>query len=161
MTADGIVAGYDGSAGSDQALSCAAREARARGVTLTVCHAWGPGYAPPDAEALAMNLLRRNGEQVLARGLRYARAITSSGRVRPLLADGSAASALCERSHGADMAVVGSRGRGGIAGLLLGSVSTQVADTTRPGGRSGRLGPMAVRTRKLLAEFDSEPGRPG
>jgi len=39
MTADGIVAGYDGSAGSDQALSWAAREARARRVTLTVCHA--------------------------------------------------------------------------------------------------------------------------
>jgi nucleotide-binding universal stress UspA family protein len=127
MTSDGIVAGYDGSASSEQALSWAAREARARGVTLTVCHAWGPGYAPPDTEAPAMSLLRRNGEQVLARGLRYARAITSSGQVRPLLADGSAASVLCERSHAADMVVVGSRGRGGVAGLLLGSVSAQVA----------------------------------
>lgn len=130
-TADGIVAGYDGSAGSEQALGWAAREARARGVMLTVCHAWGPGYAPPDAEAPAMNLLRRSGEQVLARGLRYAQGLMGSGEVRPLLANESAARVLCEHSHAADMVVVGSRGRGGVAGLLLGSVSAQVAAHAR------------------------------
>ena len=126
-TADGIAAGYDGSASSEQALSWAVKEARARGVRLTVCHAWGPAYFPLDAEAPAMHLLRRSGEQVLARGLRNARDLMGPGEVRPLLSDSSAASMLCEHSRQADMVVVGSRGHGGVAGLLLGSVSSQVA----------------------------------
>ena len=37
---DGIIAGYDGSAGSDEALRWAAREAWARGTALTICLAW-------------------------------------------------------------------------------------------------------------------------
>ena len=132
-TVHGIVAGYDGSADSEQALSWAVREARARRLTLTVCHAWGPAYSPPDSEAPAMHLIRRHGEQVLARGMRYACALRGTGKVRPLLAEGSPAAALCEHSHDADMVVVGSRGHGGVAGLLLGSVSAQVA--AHAGGR--------------------------
>ena len=37
---DGIIVGYDGSAGSDEALRWAAREAWARGIALTICLAW-------------------------------------------------------------------------------------------------------------------------
>jgi len=37
---DGIIAGYDGSAGSDEALRWAAREAWARGTVLTICLAF-------------------------------------------------------------------------------------------------------------------------
>ena len=44
---DGIIAGYDGSPGSDEALRWAAREAWARGTALTICLAW-----PPDDLAL-------------------------------------------------------------------------------------------------------------
>ena len=40
----GIVAGYDGSPGSAQAVRWAAREALARGTTLTVCLAWRPDH---------------------------------------------------------------------------------------------------------------------
>jgi nucleotide-binding universal stress UspA family protein len=39
-TTYGVLVGYDGSAGSDEALSWAIREARARGTVLTVCLAW-------------------------------------------------------------------------------------------------------------------------
>ena len=41
---EGIVAGYDGSLGSDEALRWAAREAAARGTALIICHAWAPEY---------------------------------------------------------------------------------------------------------------------
>jgi nucleotide-binding universal stress UspA family protein len=50
-----------------------------------------------------------------------------AGDVRPLLLSGPPAKVLCEVSGSADMVVLGSRGRGGLAGLLLGSVSSQVA----------------------------------
>ena len=66
----GILAGYDGSPCSREALSWAAREARARGVVLTVCHAWAPAYPVPPSAAAAFDLARRGGEQILAEGLR-------------------------------------------------------------------------------------------
>ena len=105
----GVLAGYDGSAGSEEALAWAAREARSRGVVLTVCQAWALGFAVPrPSEAAVFDLARRSGEMILAQGLRSARAIMGSGEVRPLLAGGPAAHVLCERSGGAEMVVVGS-----------------------------------------------------
>ncbi len=124
-TRHGILVGYDGSPGSEEALGWAAKEARLRGSVLTICHAWAPGYPTPAAGAIA--LARRSGEQALARGLQYARAIAGPAEVRPLLAEGPAAGALCEHSGDADMVVVGARGQDGLPGLLLGSVSSQVA----------------------------------
>jgi nucleotide-binding universal stress UspA family protein len=122
-----IVAGYDGSPGSAEALDWAVQEARLRGTSVTVCHAWTPqplavaGTSVPDAA-------REQAERVLADGVRHARQSAQSGAaVRPLLADGPAARALCEHSAGAGLMVVGSHGIGGLPGLVLGSVSLQVA----------------------------------
>ena len=124
----GVLAGYDGSPCSKEALCWAAREARARGVALTVGHAWALASPVPPSTAAAFDLARRNGEQILAQGLRHAQDLAGpSAAVRGVLADGPAAAALCARSGGAEMVVVGTRGRGGLAGLLLGSVSSQVA----------------------------------
>jgi nucleotide-binding universal stress UspA family protein len=53
------------------------------------------------------------------------------GKVRPLLAAGPAARVLCEHSGDAAMVVVGSRGCGGLTGMLLGSVSQQVCAHAR------------------------------
>jgi nucleotide-binding universal stress UspA family protein len=128
---DGILAGYDGSPGSECALGWAAREARSRGITVTVCHAWAPGFAPLPGEADVVGLARQSGERVIADGLRRAKDLVGPGAVRPLLISGQATAVLCERSHNAAMVVLGSRGRGGIAGMLLGSFSWQVAAHAR------------------------------
>src|SRR6201993_3887389 len=69
---DGIIAGYDGSACSDEALRWAAREAWARGTALTICLAW----PAPDLLQLgdwgAHDRARQLGGDILARGVRLA-----------------------------------------------------------------------------------------
>jgi nucleotide-binding universal stress UspA family protein len=126
-TTYGIIVGYDGSASSEQALAWAVREALARRTALTVCHAFGPGFPVPPGDDAILDLARRSGERVIATGLRQAQHLMGTGQVRSLLVAGSAAAALCERSHDAAMVVVGARGVGGVSGLRLGSVSSQVA----------------------------------
>jgi nucleotide-binding universal stress UspA family protein len=123
----GIVAGYDGSPGGAQALRWAAREAQARGTTLTACLAWTPDHMELPTESDLCDLARQHGQEILARGLPYAESVLGPGRVRADLAGGSAAYVLCERSRDADMVVVGSLGHSELPGLLLGSVAGQVA----------------------------------
>ena len=130
----GIVAGYDGSPDSGHALCWAAREAKARGTTLTVCLAWPPDHMALPTESDLCDLAPQHGQEVLARGLPYAESVLGPGRVRADLASGSAARMLCERSRTADMVVVGCRGHSELPGLLLGSVAWQVA-----GHASGRV----------------------
>jgi nucleotide-binding universal stress UspA family protein len=129
----GILAGYDGSPGSDQALQWAVREARVRGTVLTVCHAYAPEFPVPPDETAALDLARRSGERNIAPGLQYATSVLGPVRARPLIVEGSAAAVLCERCRDADMVVVGSHGRSGTSGHLLGSASSQVA--AHAGGR--------------------------
>jgi nucleotide-binding universal stress UspA family protein len=124
---DGILAGYDGSPGSEHALSWAAREARSRRTVLTVCHAWAPGFAAPPGHAAVVGLAWQEGERAITDAVRHAKDLVGPGEARSLLIGGQATAVLCECSHDADVVVVGSRGRGGIAGMLLGSVSWQVA----------------------------------
>jgi nucleotide-binding universal stress UspA family protein len=124
---NGIVAGYDGSPGSDQALRWAVKEARAHGCTLTVCLAWAPHYLAVLDDPAVYALAQNRGEHMLAAGVSYARSALGAESVVPLLAHGSPAQVLCEQSASAQMVVLGARGHGGIAGLALGSVPWQVA----------------------------------
>jgi len=124
---DGIVAGYDGSPGAEQALRWAVREARERGAVLTVCLAWAPEYLAMLGEASVYDLARRKGEEILAKGAGYAGDALGPETVRPVLARGPAARVLCEQSGTAEMVVAGARGHGGVAGQRLGSVAWQVA----------------------------------
>lgn len=129
--ADGILAGYDGSPDSERALSWAGREARARGLGMTVCHAWAPCPQEPADEA-DVDRARRAGERILARGLERARDACRSATVRPLLAGDTAGAVLCEHSGRADMVVLGAHGSGrGAVGPPLGSVAAQVAGDAR------------------------------
>ena len=127
----GIVAGYDGSPGSGEALRWAAREAKVRGTTLTVCLAWMPDHVTLPTEPDLCDLARQHGQEILTRGLPYAESVLGRARMRADLAGGSAAHVLCERSKTAEMVVVGCRGHSKLPGLLLGSVAWQVAGHAR------------------------------
>ena len=82
----GILVGYDGSPGSEQALLWAAREASWRGTIVTVCHAWTTGYFPgPPGDDGASDWAQRAGERSLTQGLRFARNVMGPGGAQPLL----------------------------------------------------------------------------
>jgi nucleotide-binding universal stress UspA family protein len=157
----GILVGYDGSQGSERALTWAVREARACKTVLTVCQAWEPGFAVGEEDQALREFARRSGEQIIASGLRLARDLMGPSEVRPLLAGGPAGAVLCEHSREADMVVTGSRGHGGMAGLLLGSVSERVASLAH--GRvvvvRGHWHPAAAFSRgAVVVGADGSPG---
>ena len=94
-----IIAGYDGSAGSELALHWAAREACDRWITLTVCHAWAPEELSLVFEPTVFELARSHGEKIVERGMKHARPFAGPGGVRPLLVSGVPARVLCERGR--------------------------------------------------------------
>jgi nucleotide-binding universal stress UspA family protein len=119
-----IVVGVDGSESGQEALTWARRYAREVGGRLTAVIAWhyppmptGPGMVPPtDYEP------EESARSVLARAIAQADEGDLVG-VEQVVAQGSAAAVLIDRSRDADLLVVGTRGHGGFAGMLLGSVS--------------------------------------
>jgi nucleotide-binding universal stress UspA family protein len=155
----GIVAGYDGSPGSGEALRWAASEAQARGATLTVCLAWAPDHMMLPTEAALFDLARQRGSEILNRGLPYAWSVLGPGRVHAELVGEPASRALCERSRAAEMVVVGSRGHGGVAGLRLGSVPWHLA--AHGHGRivivRGEWRPVAESPGPVVAGVDGSP----
>jgi len=131
MTETGIVVGYDGSANAEQAVAWAAKEAQARGCALTVCLTQERPYPPypalpVDTAELGDAALSRC-QEALARGLRVARDLIGADAVRPLVEIGSPAAILCTCAASAEMTVLGCRGRDGLPGQPLGSVSLKVA----------------------------------
>lgn len=129
-----IVVGIDGSDGSLVALRAAAAEARLRSAVLEVVVVWHPGLAgsmpvfgvgTPVDEQLA-ELRRGLDATLVAEGL-TGNDLAVQGRV----VNGHAAEALVEASAHAALVVVGSRGHGGVAGRVLGSVSQAVVAHAR------------------------------
>jgi nucleotide-binding universal stress UspA family protein len=116
-----IVVGVDGSDESVRATAWAAEQARATGGTLELLIVW----ARPTSYGLPLVLGGYNPEQEAQDVVEKA----ASGidlpapRLRTSVVNGAPALALVERSKGVDLLVVGSRGHGGFAELLLGSVS--------------------------------------
>ncbi|HLI53683.1 MAG TPA: universal stress protein [Acidimicrobiales bacterium] len=125
-----VVVGVDGSESSSAALRWAADEARLRGATLKVVEAWhipSVGYGayvaiPEGFEDWAKEAAASLEEQ-LAEVLGDEPGVTV---VREVV-EGPAAKVILDAAEGAELLVVGSRGRGGFSGLLLGSVSAHVA----------------------------------
>lgn len=126
---NGIVVGVDGSEGSDSALAWAVTEARLRGATLTVVHAWHPAYAggyPMAPMLYDLELYEKSAQQLLDEAADAIDTAGLVGGVKRTLIQGGAAAALLAASKDADLVVVGARGVGGFLGLLIGSVTTQV-----------------------------------
>jgi nucleotide-binding universal stress UspA family protein len=122
-TANGrIVVGVDGSPGGRRALEWAVDEARRRDAVLEVVHAW---TYPPTEFTVAPEEFAVAAAEVITEAVEEAADIDPSVAVKSEVRQQPAAPALVELSKGADLLVVGSRGRGGFAGLLLGSVSQQ------------------------------------
>jgi len=139
-----IVVGVDGSAGSDVALRWAVAEARLRGSKARVVHVYQPPQPPIEAGvgapagigvpvfAESADELRQAAEAEATRLIEEALGRTGSDSLqgpeieRAVLA-GPTAQTLIESAHGAELLAVGSRGRGGFLGLLLGSVTQQCA----------------------------------
>jgi nucleotide-binding universal stress UspA family protein len=129
-----IAVGVDGSGGARAALAWAVEEARLRGAELDVVHAWHVPYV--GSEAYAMVTIDQDALEEGARATldeMLAEVDTEGVSITKRIVTGPASTALLEAGEGADLLVVGSRGRGGFAGLLLGSVSQQVIHhTNRP-----------------------------
>lgn len=122
--------GVDGSEAARAALRWALVEARTRGAQLQVVHAWNvPFFGPRPSPEVVQD---RDDLEAGARiDLEHAVAdIDLTDLTVPaelLLVNRPPATALLEAAEAADLLVVGTRGRGGFAGLLLGSVSQQLA----------------------------------
>ena len=129
LTPRRIVVGVDGSGPSRRALDWAVEEARTTGAEVDVVHAWHPPYfgAQPYSVTVAVtDDMERAARAVLDDVIAGVDVRGLSRPLEPILVQGGAAGWLLESAKGADLVVVGSRGRGGFAGLLLGSVSQQL-----------------------------------
>jgi len=126
---DTIVVGTDGSTGSWDALRWAVRETELRGAELLVVHGWQMP-AVPEAYMVPTLEYEEAATTTLAEAVRTARemaATPESLSIRSSVVNLRAAEALIDASEHAQLLVVGSRGHGAFAGLLLGSVSLHCA----------------------------------
>jgi len=128
-----VVVGTDGSEHARHALRWAVKEAQLRNAHLSVVLVWSPPGAMSSLGPVTAPINFSEWEQSAKAALEadVADAVTTTGIAEPDLSaevvQGHPTQALLDRAAGADLLVVGSRGRGGFRGLLLGSVSQQCA----------------------------------
>lgn len=123
-----VVVGIDGSPVSEAATALAFEEASLRGVELVAVYAWHdtgmldfPGIDPA--------AMASDGELALAERLAGWRERYPDVTVRRVVVGDRPADQLVEQSREAQLLVVGSHGRGGFTGMLLGSVSQAVVQS--------------------------------
>ena len=127
-----IVVGVDGSPSSMEALRWAIRQAKLTGAEVEAVTAWsypsGYGWAPFSEGAVDFE---GDAGKILVEALAEVSGIAPDVVVEPLVVHGHAADVLVRAAEGADLLVVGCRGHGGFAGMLLGSVSLDCVQHAR------------------------------
>ncbi len=128
-----ILVGVDGSSESRKALEWAGDEAVQHGSELVALTAYLAPPPPPSSGTVAFQgainsseVANERAKQLLMETIRDVLGENPPVRVQPRVKQGNAAKLLTDLSEDADLLVVGSRGHGGFADLLLGSVSQNV-----------------------------------
>ncbi|MEU5868254.1 universal stress protein [Nonomuraea sp. NPDC047529] len=144
-----IVAAVDGSASSTAAVEWAAGDAQRRGLPLRVVHVCEQWVLGVDDARYCAGALEAAADR--------ARAISGDVEVRAEMLTGNVIDVLIRESADADSLVLGSRGMGGFAGMVLGSVGRAVA-----GHAAGTVvvvrGVVAVRHDLVVAGDDGSAG---
>jgi nucleotide-binding universal stress UspA family protein len=143
-TRGAVVVGVDGSAGARAALHWAIAECRLRHARLRAVHAWTPDYLGGGYAAMGggygfvaagardyASEIREAAQEMLERVIAELAVEAEGVAIEREVVEGVAAEVLVEAAGAGDLLVVGSRGHGGFAGLLLGSVSQQCAHHAR------------------------------
>jgi nucleotide-binding universal stress UspA family protein len=125
-----VLLGIDGSPASEAATALAFDEASRRGVPLVALHAWSDVGVFP-ALGMDWHEYESKGHEVLAERLAGWQQQYPDVHVHRRLMCDQPAHWLIEQSRHAQLVVVGSHGRGGFAGMLLGSVSSAVAQRAK------------------------------
>jgi nucleotide-binding universal stress UspA family protein len=126
MATKPVVVGVDGSEESLLAAEWAAMEARRHGLALRIVSA--PAPVPPvhgyqDSTAAVADALRGASERALAAAVARAEEVAPGLEIATDLLSGPPPLAIAGSGSGATMLVVGTRGAGGFAAMILGSVS--------------------------------------
>jgi nucleotide-binding universal stress UspA family protein len=128
-----VVVGVDGSPVSEAATALGFEEASLRGVELVAVHAWHDVslFDFPSIPNIDASAMQADGELVLAERLAGWQERYPDVSIRRVVVCDRPADQLIEQSQSAQLVVVGSHGRGGFAGMLLGSVSLAVVQSAR------------------------------
>lgn len=129
-----VVVGVDGTASAARAVRWAAGLAGRRGVELRLAHAFDlPGRTSGEqtGDVHIRELLRGSGKRWLAAARALALETAPGLDVQVLGIDGDAVDLLVEQSATASLLVLGTRGLGGVTGVLVGSTAVAVAGRAR------------------------------
>jgi nucleotide-binding universal stress UspA family protein len=125
-----VLVAIDGSPTSELATAIAFEEASNRKVDLVALHAWSDAGLS-DYTDLDWPAIEASADDVLTEQLAQWQERYPDVNVKRLVVSGRPAHRIIEHSEHAQLVVVGSHGRGGFAGMLLGSVSAAVVQSVR------------------------------
>ncbi len=125
-----VLVGIDGSPASKLATEIAFDEASRRHVNVVAAHAWSDTEII-ELPGLDWSAVKAEEERLLAEGLAGWQERYPDVTVHRLLVCDRPAHVLVETSEAAQLVVLGSHGRGGFAGMLLGAVSNAVVQSVR------------------------------